>query len=69
MSKHEKRNPVFAAALVKVSLEKKGKGKKTESALYYSILNDLGVTAEQVDEYLHEHREELEELLKEKGGL
>ncbi len=64
-----KKDPVFAAALVKISLEKKGKGKKLESALYRSILDDLGVTAEQVEKYLEDHREELEKLLKEKGGL
>jgi len=65
----EKKDPVFAAALVKISFEKKGKGRKMESALYLSILEDLGVTPEEVDQYLKEHREELEKLLKEKGGI
>jgi hypothetical protein len=52
-----KKNPLLGAAVVKQVLRKQGPA--AESALYQGLLRDLGLTDEQVEEFLRDHAEEV----------
>jgi hypothetical protein len=60
------KNPLFGAAVVKAVLRKRG-GVTATSALYEGILRDLGVTDEQVEEYLKGHADEIEQAIRSHG--
>ncbi len=60
-----RKNPLFGAAVVKAVLKKRD-GVQT-STLYEGILRDLGVTDEQVEQYLVEHASEVEEAIRSHG--
>ncbi len=60
-----RKNPLFGAAVVKAVLKRR-EGVQT-SALYEGILRDLGVTDEQVEQFLVEHASEVEEAIRSHG--
>jgi hypothetical protein len=60
------KNPLFGAAVVKAVLRKRD-GVTATSALYEGILRDLGVTDAEVEAYLSEHGEEVEQAIRSHG--
>jgi len=64
--KSDKKNPLFGAAVVKAVLRKRD-GVSATSALYEGILRDLGVTDAEVEAYLAEHGEEVEQAIRSHG--
>ena len=64
--KAPKKNPLFGAAVVKAVLRKRG-GVSATSALYEGILRDLGVSHDDVEAYLAEHAEEVEQAIRSHG--
>jgi pseudouridine-5'-phosphate glycosidase len=64
--KAPKKNPLFGAAVVKAVLRKRG-GVSATSALYEGILRDLGVSDDDVEAYLAEHAEEVEQAIRSHG--
>jgi pseudouridine-5'-phosphate glycosidase len=64
--KPPRKNPLFGAAVVKAVLRKRG-GVSATSALYEGILRDLGVTDEQVEEFLADHAAEVEQAIRKHG--
>ena len=64
--KSARKNPLFGAAVVKAVLKKRD-GVSATSALYEGILRDLGVTDADVEAYLDEHREEVEQAIRSHG--
>jgi len=65
-SKPAKKDPLFGAAVVKAVLRKRA-GVSATSALYEGILRDLGVTDAQVEAFLAEHGEEIEQAIRSHG--
>jgi hypothetical protein len=63
----EKKNPLFGAAVVKAVLRKRTGESGATSALYEGILRDLGVTDAQVEQYLAEHSEDVEQAIRSHG--
>jgi hypothetical protein len=61
-----KKNPLFGAAVVKAVLRKRD-GVTATSALYEGILRDLGVSDDDVEAYLAEHAEEVEQAIRSHG--
>jgi len=56
-----KRDPLFGAAVLKVSFRQRGdEAAEGFQRVYEGVLRDLGVTDEEVERYLAEHREEVE---------
>jgi hypothetical protein len=64
--KSARKNPLFGAAVVKAVLRKRD-GVSATSALYEGILRDLGVTDAEVEAYLTEHGEEVEQAIRSHG--
>jgi len=64
--KSAKKNPLFGAAVVKAVLKKRD-GVTATNALYEGILRDLGVTDADVEAYLAEHAEEVEQAIRSHG--
>jgi hypothetical protein len=64
--KSARKNPLFGAAVVKAVLRKRD-GVSASSALYEGILRDLGVTDAEVEAYLEEHGEEVEQAIRSHG--
>jgi len=64
--KAARKNPLFGAAVVKAVLRKRD-GVSATSALYEGILRDLGVTDADVEAYLAEHAEEVEQAIRSHG--
>ncbi len=60
------KNPLFGAAVVKAVLRKRD-GVTATSALYEGILRDLGVTDAEVEAYLADHGEEVEQAIRSHG--
>jgi len=57
---YQKKNPIFGAALLIISAElKQGKRPKGMNEIVRGIIKDLGLTREQVEAYILEHKEEL----------
>jgi len=64
----KRRNPLLGAAVLKALLQRRaGDDRKKTTSLYEGILRDLGVTDEQVEKYLSEHAEEVEEAIRGHG--
>jgi len=61
-----RKNPLFGAAVVKAVLRKRD-GVTATSALYEGILRDLGVSDAQVEQFLADHAEEVEQAIKSHG--
>lgn len=61
-----KRNPLLGAAVVKQVLRRR-QGASASSALYLGLLRDLGLTDEQVEEFLQENAEAVEAALESHG--
>jgi hypothetical protein len=57
------KNPLFGAAVVKAVLRKRTGDRKATNSLYEGILRDLGVSDEDVEGYLAEHGEEVEQAI------
>jgi hypothetical protein len=64
---YKKGDPLRGAAILILSLELLGKGPKGTSDIVNATLADLGVTEKQVLHYIEAHREELTDLLRERG--
>jgi hypothetical protein len=63
-----RRNPVLGAAVLKALLRRRhGDDLKKTQALYQGILRDLDLTDEQVEQYLTDHAEEVEEAIRGHG--
>jgi hypothetical protein len=58
---------LFGAAVVKAVLRKRRTEGEATSALYEGILRDLGVTDADVEKYLSEHEEEVEQAIRSHG--
>ena len=65
-NKSARKNPLFGAAVVKAVLRKRG-GVTATSALYEGILRDLGVTDAEVEAFLAEHGQEVEQAIRSHG--
>jgi hypothetical protein len=63
-----RRNPLLGAAVLKALLRRRAgdEWKKTQS-LYEGILRDLELSDEQVEQYLADHAEEVEEAIRGHG--
>jgi uncharacterized protein YjiS (DUF1127 family) len=61
-----RKNPLFGAAVVKAVLRKRD-GVQATNALYEGILRDLGLTDAQVEAFLADHAEEVEQAIKSHG--
>ncbi|RMG16295.1 MAG: hypothetical protein D6729_11040 [Deltaproteobacteria bacterium] len=57
-----KRDPVLAAAVIRLSFERQGEAGAAFRTVYEGVLRDHGITDEEVRAYLREHREEVERL-------
>jgi hypothetical protein len=67
-SEKRRRNPLLGAAVVKALLQRRAGDDRTKTiSLYEGILRDLGLTDEQVEKYLVEHAEEVEEAIRGHG--
>ena len=63
-----RRNPLLGAAVLKALLRRRrGDDLAKTKALYQGILRDLGLTDEQVERYLIEHGEDVEEAIRGHG--
>jgi len=63
-----RRNPLLGAAVLKALLRRRAGDEVDKTrALYQGILRDLGLSDEQVDRYLVEHAEEVEEAIRGHG--
>ncbi|HWV39341.1 MAG TPA: hypothetical protein VN033_12805 [Vulgatibacter sp.] len=61
MATKKKKNPLFGAAVLKRSFQLRGEdGGPGFQFVYEGVLRDLGVTDEEVDKYLEDHRAEIE---------
>lgn len=64
-----RKNPLFGAAVMKLSFQE-----RTESTgdsyrmVYEGVLRDLGITDEEVEQYLADHREEVERAVRGQKG-
>ena len=65
--KATKKNPLLGAAVVKAVLRKRARDAQATSALYQGILRDLGVTDQEVENYLAEHGDEVERAIRSHG--
>ena len=61
-----KKDRLFGAAVVKAVLRKR-EGVTATSALYEGILRDLGISDAEVEAYLAEHAEEVEQAIRSHG--
>jgi hypothetical protein len=67
-----KKDPLFGAAVLKVSLELKGMLNTAADQEGYNeildgVVSDLGLTHDDLDRYITEHRVEIEKICREKG--
>jgi len=63
-----RRNPLLGAAVLKALLRRReGDDWKKTQSLYQGILRDLGLSNEQVEQYLTDHTEEVEEAIRGHG--
>jgi hypothetical protein len=63
-----RRNPLLGAAVLKALLRRRaGDDLAKAQALYEGILRDLDLTEEQVDRYLADHGDEVEEAIRGHG--
>ena len=65
--KSGRRNPLFGAAVVKAVLRKRTGESGASSLLYEGILRDLGVSDAEVERFLDEHEEEVEQAIRSHG--
>ena len=65
--KHEK-DPLLAAAVIKVSWEIRGDQAKIFEEIYQGVLRDHGLTEEEVDTYLEKNRARVEKLARGESG-
>lgn len=63
-----RRNPLLGAAVLKALLRRRaGEDQEKTRSLYDGILRDLSLTDEQVEQYLAEHGDEVEEAIRGHG--
>jgi hypothetical protein len=62
-----RKNRLLGAAVVKAVLRKRSGNPGATSSLYEGILRDLGVTDAQVESYLAEHQEEVDQAIRSHG--
>ncbi len=58
----QKRDPLFGAAVLKLSFRMRGdEASEGFQRVYEGVLRDLGVSDEEVEQYLATHRDEVEQ--------
>lgn len=62
-----KKNPILSAAVMKVSLSFREERAGMFKEVYEGVLRDFELTDEQVNEYIKDHREEVERLARGKS--
>jgi hypothetical protein len=63
-----RKNPLLGAAVLKALLKRRvGDDQAKTQSLYGGVLRDLDLTDEQVDEYLAQHADEVEEAIRSHG--
>ena len=62
-----RKNPLFGAAVVKAVLRKRTAQSGATSLLYEGILRDLGVSDAEVEHFLAEHEEEVDQAIRSHG--
>ncbi len=62
-SKESKRSPLFGAAVLKALLSQRDQGQEAEKELYRGILRDLGVSDEEVEQYLARNQDEIDQAI------
>ena len=67
VGKAGKRSPLFGAAVVKAVLRKRSGESGATSTLYEGILRDLGVSDAEVEKYLADHEEDVEQAIRSHG--
>ena len=67
MTKAGRKNPLFGAAVVKAVLRKRTGESSATSTLYEGILRDLGVSDKDVERFLAEHEDEVEQAIRSHG--
>ncbi|MDF1562520.1 MAG: hypothetical protein P1V51_05730 [Deltaproteobacteria bacterium] len=63
----KKKDPLLAAAVIKVSWEMRGPQAKIFEEIYQGVLRDHGLSEEQVEAYLEKNRAKVEALAKGSG--
>lgn len=63
-----KKDPLLAAAVIKVSWQLRGPNAKVFEEIYQGVLRDHAITDEQVEAYLEKHREKVEALARGRKG-
>jgi len=64
---YKKKDPVFGVAILRVAYEMRGKSLPGYEDILKDVMKQLGVTQEELDRYIAENRQILEELCREKG--
>lgn len=68
MSNGKKRDPIFGAAVLKLTfLQRKEEQSPQFQEIYEGVLRDLKLTDEQVETYLQTHRDEVEAAIRAKS--
>ncbi len=64
----KKKNPLFGAAVLKLAFAQRHEEQSPQFlAIYQGVLRDLGVSDEEVDRYLEQHRGEVVKAISGKG--
>lgn len=68
MTNRKKRDPIFAAAVLKLTFQNRKEEQSPQfKEIYLGVLRDLGITDEEVDAYLNDHRADVEAAIRAKG--
>ena len=67
MAAGQKKDPLLAAAVIKVSWQLRGDQAKIFEEIYEGVLRDHGITDEEVEAYLETNRGKVEALARGKG--
>ena len=64
---YEKKEPIFGVAILKVSYELKGKTLAGYDMILKDTMKDLGITEEELDQYIKNNRQLLVKVCRERG--
>lgn len=66
--KKRDKNPLFGAAVLKLTFTQRHAEQSPQfTAIYHGVLRDLGVSDDDVDRYLEQHRAEVQKAISGKG--